>query len=149
MALIKFRLPGLLRNLFETSGSKGGSFSESLRYYATTMSGEDTVSTKPRVSGASSVIRSRKLQLLDILQSAGAGAGNIAKLEYRVMAAISAGDLDVVKADIFILLARDRGETYARKVLSGEEAARPRRLFAISPANWQKNKAPDTSANPP
>lgn len=146
MAITKFRLPGLLRNLFDSSGSKASGFSESLRYYVTTMSSEDTVSTKPRVSGASSVIRSRKLQLLDILQSAGtdAGAGHVAKLEYRVMAAVSAGDLDVVKADIFILLARDRGETYARKVLSGEEAARPRRLFTIPPppANWPKIQSP-------
>lgn len=49
------------------------------------------------------------------------------KLEFHISNASTDGDLNSLRGEVYMLLAKDRGEVYAKRVLSGQELPTPRK----------------------
>lgn len=71
----------------------------------------------------------RKQHLLEIVKRV---QGTAQRFHSRINHASDMGQLDMVQADLFTFLARDRGEGYAQGVISGTVEAQPSGYVALN-----------------
>lgn len=81
-------------------------------------------------SGNSSKIRARQRRLIAIVEIVG---GTASRLTFLIMRSKTEAQVNLFQSDLFTMLARDRGESYAVGVIFHSHVPLPQRIIAASP----------------